>query len=178
MYLSLCLIAKDENIYLKEWLDFHILIGVEHFWIYDNDSKIPLAKTINDYIKKGWVTVNPIHGKAVQLYAYDHCIREYGQLSQWIGFIDTDEFIITKTTADLKEFLREHEAYAGLAMSSLFYGSGGNQTRPRCGQIVGYQARTPEALSKNRFIKSIVQPEKVVFLSRPIPLSIRKANIV
>jgi hypothetical protein len=87
MYLSLCLIAKDENAYLKEWLDYHILIGVEHFWIYDNDSTIPLAKTIKEYIARGLVTVNTIHGKAVQLYAYDHCIRQYGPLSKWIGLL-------------------------------------------------------------------------------------------
>lgn len=167
MYLSLCLIAKDENVYLKEWLDYHILVGVEHFWIYDNESNVPLAKTIKEYIDRGWVTVNPIHGKAVQLYAYDHCIHEYGQYSKWIGFIDTDEFIVPKTTSDLKVFLKEYEAYAGLSISSLFYASGGNQTRPLCGQIIGYQTRTPEALSKNRFIKSIVQPDRVVFPISP-----------
>jgi tetratricopeptide (TPR) repeat protein len=167
MYLSICLIAKDENVYLKEWLDYHILLGVEHFWIYDNDSKVPLEETINTYVKKGWVTINRIHGRAVQLYAYDHCIQEYGQFSQWIGFIDTDEFIVPKTTPHLKNFLRDYETYAGLSISSLFYGSGGNQTRPGCGQIIGYQMRTPEALSKNRFIKSIVQPDKVVFPISP-----------
>jgi hypothetical protein len=167
MYLSLCLIAKDENVYLKEWLDYHILIGVEHFWIYDNESSVPLAKTVKEYIDRGWVTVTPIQGKAVQLYAYDHCIREYGPFSRWIGFIDTDEFIVPKTTTDLKVFLKDLESYGGLAISSLFYASGGNQSRPGCGQIVGYQIRTPEALSKNRFIKSIVQPDKVVFPLSP-----------
>ena len=79
MYLSLCLIAKDENTYLKEWLDYHILLGVEHFWIYDNDSTIPLAKSIQAYIEKGWVTVNTIHGKGMQLYAYDHCLQNLWQ---------------------------------------------------------------------------------------------------
>ena len=37
-YLSLCLICKDENDYLAEWLDYHILAGVERFYIYDDDS--------------------------------------------------------------------------------------------------------------------------------------------
>jgi tetratricopeptide (TPR) repeat protein len=167
MYLSLCLIAKDENIYLKEWLDYHILAGVEHFWIYDNDSHIPLAKTIKEYIRDGWVTINTIHGKAVQLYAYDHCIKTYGQFSKWIGFIDTDEFIVSKTTADIKEFLKNYEEFAGLSISSLFFASDGNQSRPKCGQIAGYRMRTPEALSKNRFIKSIIQPDRVVFPVSP-----------
>lgn len=167
MYLSLCLIAKDENVYLKEWLDYHILLGVEHFWIYDNDSRVPLAVTIKEYIKKGWVTLNSIHGKAVQLYAYDHCIHTYGCYSKWIGFLDTDEFFVPKTADSLKDLLTGFEEYAGLCVSSLFFGSGGNTTRPVSGQISGYRIRTPEALSKNRFIKSIVQPDKVIYPVSP-----------
>jgi len=30
--LSLCLICKDENDYLAEWLDHHILAGVDRFY--------------------------------------------------------------------------------------------------------------------------------------------------
>ncbi|NMB53324.1 MAG: glycosyltransferase family 92 protein [Leptolinea sp.] len=167
MYLSLCLIAKDENIYLKEWLDYHILLGVEHFWIYDNDSTTPLEETIRDHVRKGWVTVNQIHGRAMQLYAYDHCLQEYGRFSRWIGFIDTDEFIVPKTTPDIKEFLCSYEQYAGLGLNSLFFGAGGHETRPVCGQVAGYQIRAPEELSKNRFIKSIVQPSRVVLPVSP-----------
>lgn len=36
---SICLIIRDENEYLKEWLEWHINQGVEHFYIYDHDSK-------------------------------------------------------------------------------------------------------------------------------------------
>ncbi|WP_369598480.1 glycosyltransferase family 2 protein, partial [uncultured Muribaculum sp.] len=35
---SLCLIFKDEEPYLKEWIDYHILIGVDHFYLYNNNS--------------------------------------------------------------------------------------------------------------------------------------------
>jgi hypothetical protein len=167
MYLSLCLIAKDEHTYLMEWLDFHILLGVEHFWIYDNDSITPLTESIQPYIDKGWVTINSIHGKAMQLYAYDHCLRTYGRLSQWIGFIDTDEFFVPKNTASLPDFLKSYEKYGGLGVSSLFFGAGGHKNRPKCGQIAGYLLRTPEELARNRLIKSIVQPSKTLFPISP-----------
>ena len=45
-YLSLCLICKDENDYLAEWLDYHILMGVERFYIYDNESQVSLRETL------------------------------------------------------------------------------------------------------------------------------------
>ena len=36
--LSVVAIMKNEGAYLKEWLDFHILVGVEKFYLYDNES--------------------------------------------------------------------------------------------------------------------------------------------
>ncbi|HEX7556790.1 MAG TPA: glycosyltransferase family 92 protein, partial [Leptolinea sp.] len=167
MYVSLCLIAKDENTYLKEWLDYHILLGVEHFWIYDNDSSTPLEKTIKSYIDKGWATVNKVQGAGMQVFAYDHCIQTYGHLSQWIGFIDTDEFIIPSTTDSIPEFLKDYEGFGGLALHCLFFGSSGQQKRPRCGQVAGYLQRTPPSFIRNRLVKSIVQPSRVLFPLSP-----------
>jgi hypothetical protein len=167
MYVSLCLIAKDENSYLKEWLDYHILMGVQHFWIYDNDSAVPLAESIQYYIKKGWVTLNAIHGKGMQIHAYDHCLQTYGSLSKWIGFIDTDEFINPKTGVTIPEFLKPFEKYGGLAVNDLFFGSNGQQERPKCGQVAGYTMRTPADLARNRLIKSIVQPSRVLYPISP-----------
>ena len=167
MYLSLCLIVKDENSYLEEWLDYHILIGVEHFWIYDNESSTPVKTSLGEYIEKGLVTVHTINGKGMQLAAYDHCVQVHGQDSTWIGFIDTDEFIVPRNTTNLVEFLKPYETYGGLAMSSLFFGHGGNKTRPTSGQINAYRIRTPEQLSLNRLVKMVIQPAKVLFPISP-----------
>lgn len=167
MYLSLCLIVKDENSYLQEWLDYHILLGVEHFWVYDNESSIPVKETLKPYLDSGWVTVHTIEGKGRQLFAYDHCLRTHGSDSRWIGFIDTDEFIIPRQGISLAEFLKPFESFGGLGISSLFFGSGGNKIRPDVGQIAGYQWRGPDTLSLNRLVKMIVQPEKVILPISP-----------
>ena len=166
-YLSLCLICKDENDYLPEWLDYHILMGVDRFYIYDNVSRISLREALQDYIERGWVVVVDIPGSKVQLYAYDHCLRTFGARTFWMGFIDTDEFLVLKTDPDLKEFLRGYEAYAGLAVSSLFFGSNGHKTPPVDGQISSYVKRTHSAFEDNRFIKSIVQPKFIQLPNSP-----------
>ena len=36
--IAVCAIFKDEGPYLLEWLAFHKLIGVDLFFLYDNDS--------------------------------------------------------------------------------------------------------------------------------------------
>ncbi|MEI6290552.1 MAG: glycosyltransferase family 92 protein [Chloroflexota bacterium] len=166
-YLSLCLICKDENDYLPEWLDYHLLLGVDRFYIYDNDSRVPIQETLPEYIARGRVIVNKISGRAMQLAAYDHCLQTYGEQSTWIGFIDTDEFLVPKTCLDLKEFLKEYEPYAGLAVSSLFFGSNGHQTRPETGQLSAYTKSTHETFVENSLVKSIVQPVKVKFPMTP-----------
>ena len=40
---SICLICKDENPYINEWLEYHIGIGINHFYIYDNMSTVPIT---------------------------------------------------------------------------------------------------------------------------------------
>lgn len=46
-YCSVCLIIRDENEYLEEWLKWHIGQGVEHFYIYDHGSRNP----VKDFVK-------------------------------------------------------------------------------------------------------------------------------
>ncbi|MBR0260666.1 MAG: glycosyltransferase family 2 protein [Selenomonadaceae bacterium] len=36
--LAIVAILKNEGRYLKEWLDYHLSAGVDHFYLYDNDS--------------------------------------------------------------------------------------------------------------------------------------------
>lgn len=37
-YLSICAVIKNEGPYLEEWIEFHRIQGVEHFYLYDNGS--------------------------------------------------------------------------------------------------------------------------------------------
>jgi hypothetical protein len=48
---SICLIIKDENDYINEWLDWHLKVGFEHFYIYDNGSKIAIKDSVNEIYK-------------------------------------------------------------------------------------------------------------------------------
>jgi tetratricopeptide (TPR) repeat protein len=166
-YLTLCLICKDENDYLPEWLDYHILMGVDRFYVYDNGSHISLRETLADYIARGWVAVMDIPGKGVQLYAYDHCLQTFGAHTRWMGFIDTDEFLVPKHTLDLKELLRNYEDYGGLAVSSLFFGSSGWKMRPAAGQLAAYTLRTHPTFEENLLVKSLVRPDQVLLPVSP-----------
>ncbi len=150
---------------LSGWIT--ILMGVDRFYIYDNDSQISLRASLADYIERGWVVVIDTPGRSMQLYVYDHCLQTFGSNTFWLGFIDTDEFLVPKIVNDLKELLKGYEAYGGLAVSSLFFGSNGHSERPTSGQIAAYTLRSHSTFKENELVKCIVQPRLVLMPGSP-----------
>ncbi len=49
--LAVVAIFKDEGKYLREWVDYHLLAGVEHFYLYNNDSSDDYAKVLAPYVE-------------------------------------------------------------------------------------------------------------------------------
>ena len=49
--LAVVAIMKNAGPYIKEWLDYHLLAGVEHFFIYDNDSLDNMKEVLQPYIE-------------------------------------------------------------------------------------------------------------------------------
>jgi hypothetical protein len=158
-YVALCCIIKDENEYLQEWINYHLKIGIEHFFIYDNGSKIPIWLTIEKHNLSKYVTVIKMPGKARQIKAYAHCLKSFGKAYKWIGFIDTDEFIVPKlTNGDFKAFLSQYEPYGGLGINWMMFGSSGHLKRTNSPQLESFLFRAEESFRANAHIKSIVQP--------------------
>lgn len=103
---SVCLLIKDENKYMKEWVDWHNSIGVEHYYIYDNASVIPVKNTLQYLYQDDLFTFVDWNDKYnhIQIDAYTHCLNNYGSESQWIAFIDTDEFLHTTDNFNLSYY--------------------------------------------------------------------------
>lgn len=161
-YLSVCCIVKDENRYLEEWINYHRRIGVEHFFIYDNESTVPVSETLKELNLLEYVTIRKIRGRSRQVKAYGDCIRRYGENNEWIAFIDVDEFLVPKqTNGDLPLFLKEYEGYGGLGVNWLIFGSGGHLKRTEESQLKRFIRRSAEDFFPNSHIKSIVQPKYV-----------------
>ena len=130
---SLCLIIRDENEYLEEWLNWHIGQGVEHFYIYDHGSREPVeefVETLCDEIKN-MVTVIDFSGshKHAQFEAYNDCLKRFEKISRWIGYIDSDEMVRVNSDMKLPEFLKRYEKYAGLFMPWVVYDANGHKEK-------------------------------------------------
>ncbi|MES2274549.1 MAG: glycosyltransferase family 2 protein [Bacteroidota bacterium] len=159
-YISICCIIKDENNYLDEWVNYHLKVGVQHFYIYDNGSTIPVQDTLQKLDLLKYVTVINFPGVSMQYVTYKHCLKKYGMQSRWIAFIDTDEFIVPKTThGDLRAFLKDYEGYGGLGINWLMFGSAGYVEKTGRPQLESFVLRSDDTFDVNKHIKSIIQPK-------------------
>ncbi|NJO79378.1 MAG: glycosyltransferase family 92 protein [Cyanobacteria bacterium RM1_2_2] len=84
---------KYEAPYLLEWLEFHKLVGVQKFYLYDNGDGIDTIGILYPYFESGEVILHDWPVAPGQLPAYKHCLQTYSQDSEWIAFIDLDEFL-------------------------------------------------------------------------------------
>ena len=164
-YLAFCCIAKDEDHYLKEWLAYHAQLGVEHFFIYDNCSKVRIRNLLGNFCNGTQVTIRRIEGERMQLPAYDDCLQSFGSACKWIGFLDIDEFVLPMRDNDLRVLLSEFEEYGGLGATWRLFGSSGHKTRPAGPVIKNY---TEAFAAQESFqIKSFVQPARTAQCLNP-----------
>ncbi len=94
--LAITAILKNEGPYLKEWIDYHLAAGVEHFYLYDNESPDNQAEVARPYVEAGLVDYIPAPGKIMQHIASNETVKQFKFQSRYIAFIDGDEFIFPK----------------------------------------------------------------------------------
>jgi hypothetical protein len=159
-YLSVCAIYRNEAPYIREWVEFHRLVGVERFFLYDNNSTDEHTDALAHLIESGVVTLHDWKvSPPVQRDTYMHCLHEHGKQSRWIAFIDIDEFLFSPLHRPLPELLTEYEPWPGVGVNWACFGSSGHRTKPSGLVIENYQ--TMVDAPANRFIKSIVDPARV-----------------
>lgn len=94
--LAVTAIFKDEGKYLKEWLDYHLLAGVEHFYLYNNDSSDDYKEVLAPYIEKGFVTLTEWPGRLMMYPAYSDALDKHRFDCRYMAFFDIDEFVYPK----------------------------------------------------------------------------------
>lgn len=162
--LSITAIMKNEGPYLKEWLDYHILVGVDKFYLYDNESTDNTTEILKPYIKRGIVDYTYYPGKAQQMNAYHDSLNKHYNETKWMAIIDLDEFIVVTEHENIPEYLNTlPQNFAQLTIGWVQYGSSGHKTKPD-GLLMENYKRHAE---KSWGIKSIVNPRLVIDLTNP-----------
>ena len=90
---SICSIFKNEGPYLKEFLEYHLLMGFEHFYLYNNNSDDNYKEVLQPYVESGIVTLVEWPVVPGQGPMYDHWYATYRHESSWVSFLDLDKYI-------------------------------------------------------------------------------------
>lgn len=165
--LSVVAIFRDEARFLKEWIEFHKLVGVEHFWLYNNCSKDNFQEVLAPYIAKGEVelidwsreSLNVEQWNKIQNSAYKDGIGRSLGLSSWVAVLDTDEFLFPVQCDNLAEFLRGFKGVGAVTANWQMYGTSGIERIPEGYLMIDLlQWKLPTEENENIHIKSIVRP--------------------
>lgn len=177
--LAIVAILKNEGHYLKEWLDYHLLAGVDHFYLYDNDSADDYNAIIAPYVAAGLVTSEKISGGSAQYAAYNFAVRDYRFLCRRVAFIDLDEFLYPKNTTDtlpaaIDAVMKNFPDAAGLAVNWQIFGSNGQDKADYSrGVLERFTKRAPvdwvvpiphrDIPGGNAQIKTVANPRRISF---------------
>ena len=180
--LSVVAIVKDEARYLKEWLDYHLAAGVEHFYLYDNDSKDETREVLKPYIEARQVDAFLVPGEVMQMPAYNDAVRKFKFTTRYMAFLDVDEFIFPKTGQSIVEIvddiLSKDERAAGLAINWQIFGSNGQETADYSKGVLErftrrapsdwFEPVTPTTLPVgNIHVKTIANPRYIRYIVNP-----------
>lgn len=124
-YFSICCIFKDEALNFREWLEYYKIIGVDHIYAYNNDSKDNYREILQPYIDEGFVSLEDYPGKFAQIPAYSKCFSEHRNETFWLAFIDLDEFIVPKEKNSIKDWIKPFEKYPSVIIYWLMFGTNG-----------------------------------------------------
>lgn len=165
--LSICAIFNDEARFLKEWIEFHKLVGVEHFYLYNNRSSDHYLEILTPYIEHGEVELfewdqDYTHlgeWNDIQCSAYQHALVISKDKTRWLAIIDLDEFIVPVKEQTLPSLLNRYKKHAAVGVNWQMYGTSGVKRIPDNKTMVESLRHKQKSLHQShRVIKSIVQP--------------------
>ena len=94
MKTAIICIAKNEDKYIKEWVNYHLNLGFDNIIICDNDDEDIISKIIDDNRVIILDYRNNRQKHSFQSFAYTEVFNRYKNDYDWITFIDCDEFIV------------------------------------------------------------------------------------
>jgi hypothetical protein len=170
--ISVCAIFQNEAPYLKEWIEYHRMLGAQHFYLYNNCSSDNYMDVLSYYIDNEIVTLTdwpspidegwPPH----QIKAYNNCIEKVKNVTKWLAVIDIDEFIVPITYNNLTKMLRNYEGAGGLQIFWQFFGTSNTYEIPKDKILIEMLIRkSPKNHPWNYNFKTICQPSTVKKIS-------------
>ena len=127
----LCVIGKEENLYIKEFVTHYKNLGYDHIFLYDNNdvNGEKFEDVIQEEINENFVSIINYRGYSskylnAQLFAYYFCYERYKRDFDWLSFFDIDEYLyINNTNISIQDFFdnKRYEKCQQIKINWLIY---------------------------------------------------------
>ena len=163
--ITIAAIFYNEAEYLKEWIEFHLMVGVDRFLLYDNGSTDGFRSVLETYIHRGQIILMPwasfLEDTSAQRLAYAHAVCNCPSTVRWLVFIDVDEFLFSEVSDDIKTILADLENFTALRIPRFEFGPNGHKDKPLGLVIENYTRVSRREFNLKYAWKSAVQPNNV-----------------
>lgn len=162
--LAVAAIFRNEAPYVVEWLAHHRVVGVDAFYIADNDSDDGTSELLQALHELGYVKRIPFPsppGQAPQMPAYAEILGRHAAAEDWVAVIDADEFIMPERDdigpKDVLACLGERPGVGAVALNWVTYGSAGQVDHGAGLVMERFDRHADPSFWVNHHIKSIVR---------------------
>eukprot|EP01006_Ploeotia_vitrea_P014422 TRINITY_DN3895_c0_g1_i1.p1 TRINITY_DN3895_c0_g1~~TRINITY_DN3895_c0_g1_i1.p1 ORF type:complete len:491 (-),score=8.86 TRINITY_DN3895_c0_g1_i1:18-1418(-) len=155
-----CTAIYLEEPYLEEWINYHLLLGVQHFYLIQMStlhlhSRLSINATrdlLQPYINRGQVTLGRFNSiwdapaLLEQIASIEQCIKSYKYRTKYMIDIDVDEFYYSETYPHLQSLTAHLSTteFDAFPIPWYLFGSSGYEKRPKELTIKAYHRRTDE----------------------------------
>ena len=121
MKIALVCIARDEENYIEEWVNYNLKLGFDDIFIYENNWKCDIERY---NVHKIEFNGSDYH-EDTQTKAYNHFLKTYHQKYDWAAFFDVDEFLVLKKHKNIKEFINNYKDESAVCINWVVFGDNG-----------------------------------------------------
>lgn len=161
-------IAKNEGRYIEEWVRYHLSIGFDRIFLFDNES------TDDTYAKllqlSHSLPIDPIYfpspgRKSPQKTAYNRALKHFARYYEWALVIDIDEFFVPWGWGSVKDYLAEvPDNASSVAVNWRTFGSSRVQDASYGSVLKTFTRCSSDDFLNDRHFKSFVRVRDVSYM--------------
>ena len=108
MRVVVCAIAKNEHLYINEWVNHYLKMGFDTIYLFDNDNLD--SERVENFIDSNLlkqveiIDYRGVKKHHLQHYVYNWFYKHYERTFDWVMFVDIDEFLVG--IDNIKDFLK------------------------------------------------------------------------
>ncbi len=143
-FLALASVFQNEAPYMKEWIEYYAMLGVDRFYLYNNKSSDNYLEVLDPYIKNGLVVLidwpmendNLASWNRTQVLGFQNSlVRARKDGVKWLALLDLDEYLVPIRKDSIKDLLNFYEQEAspetgGICFMYVFFGTSGVKKIP------------------------------------------------